>query len=127
MEIFDVHHHLTPAHGGQRHQDAGRIQKDYESRIAMMGENKIDFAAILASPGYEHPDGIKDTMEVNNTIASYQKLDPKRFPVAIGIVEPLHGKAALGELERIKHELHLDGVSWHNKLQRVSIDHSFMR
>ena len=38
-----------------------------------------------------------------------------RFPVACGIVEPLHGARSLGELERIKHELWPDGVVWHNR------------
>jgi predicted TIM-barrel fold metal-dependent hydrolase len=92
-----------------------------------MKENQVDFVGILASTGYIQADGIKATMRVNDTVAEYRKRDPKRFPVAAGIVEPLHGSASLGELERIKHELHLDGVVWHNRFQGVAVDHQLMR
>jgi predicted TIM-barrel fold metal-dependent hydrolase len=66
-------------------------------------------------------------MRSNDTVADYRKRDPKRFPVACGTVEPLHGARSLGELERMKHELHLDGVVWHNRFQGVAIDHQLMR
>jgi len=42
-------------------------------------------------------------------------------------VEPLHGARSLGELERMKHELHLEGVVWHNRFQGVAVDHQLMR
>jgi predicted TIM-barrel fold metal-dependent hydrolase len=92
-----------------------------------MEANGVTMSAILAATGYIQADGIKDTMRSNDVVAAYRKRDPKRFPVACGIVEPLHGTRSLAELERIKHELHLEGVVWHNRFQGVAIDHQLMR
>ena len=47
--------------------------------------------------------------------------------MACGTVEPLHGARSLGELERIKHELQMEGVVWHNRFQGVAVDHQLMR
>src|SRR5207249_4467381 len=72
-------------------------------------------------------DGIQATMRSNDTVAEYRQRDRQRFPVAAGIVEPLHGDRSLAELERIKHELGLEGVVWHNRFQGVAVDHPYMR
>jgi hypothetical protein len=77
-----------------------------------MQANGVTMSAILAATGYIQADGIKDTMRSNDTVAAYRKRDTKRFPVASGTVEPLHGARSLDELERMKHELHLEGVVW---------------
>jgi len=127
MEICDIHHHLGSLSGGSLQADEGWMDKDYASRLAVMSANQVDFVAILASTGYIQADGIKATMRVNDTVASYRQRDPKRFPIAAGIVEPLHGPASLDELERIKHELHLDGVVWHHRFQGLAVDHDLMR
>lgn len=127
MAICDIHHHLGSLSGGSLQEGEGWMERDYTSRIAMMEQNHIDFVAILAATGYIQADGIKATMRSNDTVAAYRKLDPKRFPIAAGIVEPLHGTASLGELERMKHELHLDAVVWHHRFQGVAIDHQLMR
>jgi predicted TIM-barrel fold metal-dependent hydrolase len=126
MEIFDIHHHLGSLSGGSLLEGQGWLDRDYETRVAMMAENHIDYVGILAATGYIQDDGIKATMRSNDVVAEYRKRDPKRFPVAAGIVEPLHGKASLAELERIK-ELGLQGVVWHNRFQGVAIDHELMR
>src|SRR6266545_1080286 len=108
MEICGVHHHLGSLSASSRPDDPNWMDRDYQSRLDVMSRNHVDFVAILASTGYIQADGIKATMRQNDAIATYRRRDPKRFPVAAGIVEPLHGAASLGELERIKHELHLD-------------------
>jgi predicted TIM-barrel fold metal-dependent hydrolase len=92
-----------------------------------MEANGVSSAAILAATGYIQAEGIKDTMRCNDVLAAYQARDPERFPVACGIVEPLHGARSLGELERIRYELHLQGVVWHSRFQGVTVDHSLMR
>ena len=92
-----------------------------------MEANGVTHAAILAATGYIQADGINDTMRCNDTVAAYRKRDPKRFPVACGIVEPLHGTRSIAELERIKNELRLDGVVWHHRFQGLAIDHQLMR
>ena len=109
MEIFDIHHHLGSLTGGSLQEEAGWQDRDYNNRVRIMQANGVTRSAILAATGYIQADGIKDTMRSNDTVAAYRKRDPKRFPVACGTVEPLHGARSLGELERMKHELHLDG------------------
>lgn len=127
MEICDIHHHLGSLVGGSLQEGEGWLDRDYESRVAMMSENQIDFVGILAATGYIQADGIMATMRSNDTVAQYQRRDPKRFPVAAGIVEPLHGPRSLDELNRIKHELQLQGVVWHHRFQGLAVDHVLMR
>jgi len=127
MEIFDIHHHLGSLTGGSLQEGDGWQERDYANRVRIMDGNHVTMSAILAATGYIQADGIKDTMRCNDTVAGYRKRDPKRFPVACGTVEPLHGARSLGELERMKHELHLEGVVWHNRFQGVAVDHQLMR
>ena len=127
MEIFDIHHHLGSLTGGSLQEEPGWQDKDYNNRVRIMQANGVTKSAILAATGYIQADGIKDTMRSNDTVAAYRKRDPERFPVACGTVEPLHGVRSIAELERMKHELHLEGVVWHNRFQGVAIDHQLMR
>ena len=127
MEIFDIHHHLGSLSGGSLQEGEGWQERDCANRVRIMEANNVAQAAILAATGYIQADGIKDTRRANDSVAAYRKLDPKRFPVACGIVEPLHGERSLGELERIKYELGLDGVVWHNRFQGLAVDHPLMR
>lgn len=127
MEIFDIHHHLGSLLGGSLQEGDGWADRDYENRARIMDANGVSMAAILAATGYIQADGIKDTMRCNDTVAAYRRRDPQRFPAACGIVEPLHGARSLGELERIKHELKLEGVVWHSRFQGVAVDHQLMR
>jgi len=127
VDSFDIHHHLGSLTGGSLQDEPGWQDRDYENRIRLMQANGVTMSAILAATGYIQADGIKDTMRSNDTVAAYRKRNPKRFPVACGTVEPLHGARSLDELERIKHELHLEGVVWHNRFQGVAIDHQLMR
>jgi predicted TIM-barrel fold metal-dependent hydrolase len=127
MEIFDIHHHLGSLTGGSLQEGEGWEDRDYSNRVRIMEANGVTQSAILSATGYIQADGIKDTIRSNNTVAAYRKRDPKRFPVACGLVEPLHGARSLDELERIKNELHLEGVVWHNRFQGVAIDHQLMR
>ena len=127
MEIFDIHHHLGSLTGGSLQDEPGWQDKDYTNRVQVMQANEVTKSAILAATGYIQADGIKDTMRSNDTVAAYRKRDPERFPVACGTVEPLHGVRSIAELERMKHDLHLEGVVWHNRFQGVAIDHQLMR
>src|SRR4051794_14997849 len=86
LEICDVHHHLGSLSAAEGGDDPGKMDSDYQNRVAMMTENKVDFVALLASTGYIQADGIKATMRQNDAIAAYRARDPKRFPIAAGIV-----------------------------------------
>lgn len=127
MEVLDIHHHLGALNGGSLQQGDGWQDRDYANRVRIMEANGVGAAAILAATGYIQADGIKDTMRSNDVVASYRKRDPHRFPIACGIVEPLHGTRSLDELERMKYELGLDGVVWHSRFQGVAVDHPLMR
>jgi uncharacterized protein len=127
MEIFDIHHHLGSLMGGSLQEGDNWQDRDYSNRVRIMEANGVTRSAILAATGYIQADGIKDTMRCNDTVAAYRQRDPKRFPVACGTVEPLHGVRSLGELERIKYELQLEGVVWHSRFQGVAVDHPLMR
>ena len=127
MEIFDIHHHLGSLSGGSLQEGDGWQERDYANRVRIMDANGVTQSAILAATGYIQADGIKDTQRSNDVVAAYRKRDPQRFPVACGIVEPLHGARSLGELERMKHELGLQGVVWHNRFQGLAVDHALMR
>jgi predicted TIM-barrel fold metal-dependent hydrolase len=127
METFDIHHHLGSLTGGSLQEGDNWQDRDYSNRVRIMEANGVTRSAILAATGYIQADGIKDTMRCNDTVAAYRRRDPQRFPVACGIVEPLHGARSLGELERIKHELQLEGVVWHSRFQGVAVDHQLMR
>src|SRR4030095_11459519 len=127
MEIFDIHHHLGSLTGGSLQEGNDWQERDYANRVRIMEANGVTQSAILAATGYIPADGIKDTLRCNDTVSAYRKRDPRRFPVACGIVEPLHGARSLGELERMKHDLGLDGVVWHSRFQGVAVDHALMR
>jgi uncharacterized protein len=127
MEVFDIHHHLGSLTGGSLQEGDGWQDRDYANRARIMEANGVSQSAILAATGYIQADGIKDTMRSNDIVAAYRLKDPKRFPVACGTVEPLHGARSLGELERMKDELKLNGVVWHNRFQGVAVDHQLMR
>jgi len=127
MKIFDMHHHLGSLTGGSLQAAAGWEDRDYDNRVRIMEANGVSQAALLAATGYIQADGIKDTMRSNDAVAAYRKRDPERFPVACGIVEPLHGARSLEELTRIKHELGLEGVVWHHRFQGTAVDHQLMR
>ncbi|HYJ14731.1 MAG TPA: amidohydrolase family protein [Candidatus Limnocylindria bacterium] len=127
MEVIDIHHHLGALNGGSLQEGDDWPDRDYVNRVRIMDANGVNAAAILAATGYIQADGIKDTMRSNDVVAAYRLRDPKRFPIACGIVEPLHGARSLGELERIKSELGLEGVVWHSRFQGVAVDHQLMR
>ena len=63
---------------------------------------------------------------MNDDIAAYRDARPDRFPAAIGVVEPQHGRASLAEIDRVAGELALAGISFHARFQGVSMDHPWI-
>jgi len=117
--IVDVHAHIGMS-------SSLEVGGDAETLIRKMDENEIDIAIISPIPGYIDPNGIKDTMKQNDNIAVALRKYPKRFPVGLGTVEPRHGEIALDEIDRIKQELGLRGLMFHNDFQGLAIDHPIM-
>jgi predicted TIM-barrel fold metal-dependent hydrolase len=96
-------------------------------RIEAMDAGGVDWAAVIPGHGYHRPNGLADTRRVNDSIAAYRDADPSRFPVALGVIEPMYGPHSLPEIDRIADELHLDGVSFHVRFQGVSLDNQWIR
>jgi predicted TIM-barrel fold metal-dependent hydrolase len=129
FDIFDCHHHVGDVKGflgeylgDDPSTDADPAALEVERRLRIMDAAAVRQAAVIPGHGYERPNGIADTRRINDDIAAYRDRKPDRFPIAIGVVEPLHGAASLAELERVKRELNLGGISFHARFQGVSMD-----
>jgi predicted TIM-barrel fold metal-dependent hydrolase len=123
FDVFDCHHHVgdVSAFLGAA-EPVFRDATEVDARIAIMDAGGVAQAAVIPSHAYERAEGIEDTRRTNDGIAAYRLARPDRFPVAVGIVEPQHGAQSLAELDRVKHELDLAGVSFHARFQGVSMD-----
>ena len=127
IRVIDCHHHvgsleslgLTVGDVGDR--DPASVE--LERRLAAMDAHGIDQAIVIPGHGYLRPRGQVDTSAVNDAIATYRDATPDRFPAALGIIEPIHGAAACRhELERMRDELGLVGLSIHARFQGVATD-----
>ena len=135
FEVLDVHHHVGNAFsalGGAIDQKGGMTADEYrgrevESRLEIMDRGGVQQAVVIPGHGYERANGIADTRAENDAIAAYRDAMPERFPVAVGVVEPRDGEASLAELERVRGELNLGGISLHTRFQGVSLDSRWVR
>ena len=132
FDVLDAHHHYgdltewggalptaTPI-GEITSEEYHRIE--LETRLAAMDEQSVHQAVIIGSHSYLRPEGLADTRRVNDGVAAYCKRHPNRFPAGVGIAEPLYGEAGLPEIERVRSELGLVGISFHVRFQGVSMD-----
>jgi len=126
LRVVDVHQHvrLMPGSLGET---LANPELELKMRLATMDGSGIDQAIIIPGHDYLRPAGLADTRALNDAIAAYRRANPTRFPAAIGIVEPLYGNASLGELDRIKNELGLAGVSFDSRYQGVNADSALVR
>jgi len=130
FHVLDVHHHVGDAFtalGGDLNSAADAEpgtseREDLESRLEIMDRDDVAQAVVIPGHGYLRPGGVADTRRVNDSIASYRDRRPDRFPVAIGITEPVYGAASLDEIDRVHDELGLAGISFHTRFQGVSLD-----
>jgi predicted TIM-barrel fold metal-dependent hydrolase len=127
FHVIDCHHHVgSLAAQGFAVDAAGPgadpVTVELERRLDGMDRYGVDQAIVIPGHGYLRPGGIADTRRINDEIAAYRDRRPDRFPAALGIVEPLHGDAAIGELQRMRDELGLVGVSVHARFQGVATD-----
>jgi predicted TIM-barrel fold metal-dependent hydrolase len=137
--VIDAHHHVGSvpslmaqvADSGPRglELDLGPFRDPAEvaERLSVMDANGIDQAVVIPTHEYLRPAGVADTRRVNDAIASYRDRDRDHFPAAVGIVEPLHGRYAFDELQRVRDELDLVGISFHTRFQGVSTDSYLVR
>jgi predicted TIM-barrel fold metal-dependent hydrolase len=129
FDIFDCHHHVGDVKGfigdhlgSYKDTPDDPAAVEMSRRIAIMDAGGVRQASVIPGHGYERPNGIADTRRINDSMAAYRDARPDRFPVAIGVVEPLHGAQSLDELTRVKNELGLAGISFHARFQGTSMD-----
>lgn len=133
-DLFDCHHHVgdVKAFMGDSlpHEGPGgdetALAKEMAERIRIMDEGGVRQAAVIPGHGYGRPNGIADTREVNDRIARYRDMNLERFPVAVGIAEPLYEAESLPELDRCRNELGLIGISFHTRFQGASMDNPWI-
>jgi len=71
---------------------------------------------------YERSDALGALRALNDRVAAFKRARPDRFPVGLGTIDLWLGRAALDEARRVLHELELDGIAWHHRLQGTYID-----
>jgi predicted TIM-barrel fold metal-dependent hydrolase len=124
--VIDTHHHvgslealgLSVGTEGLSPEEVSQVE--FEARLATMDNTGVDQAIVIPGQGYLRPDGMADTRRINDGMAAYRDRRPDRFPAAVGVVEPLYGERGLEELDRIRDELGLVGVSFHTRFQGVA-------
>jgi len=127
MQAIDIHQHygaLIGVPGSSGDASAG-LQRDYDTRLAFMDRFGIGRAALMPGHSYSAPRGIADIRAINDGLAAYGQLSPGRFAALFGTIDPRHGKASIGEVERVA-EMGFAGLSWHHRMQGLPIDHPVM-
>jgi uncharacterized protein len=135
FEVIDVHHHVGDPSAvlgsmplsGPPESEADAGVDEVTKRLDVMNEGGVDKAVVIVGHGYYRPQGLKDTMAVNDGIAAYRDRYPSHFPAAIGVVEPTYGPHSLPEIDRVAEELGLAGISFHVRFQGVSLDNQWVR
>lgn len=129
FDIFDCHHHVgdvrafMPLTGDEDAPTEGdALAAERAARERIMDDGGVHQAAVIAGHAYPRANGLADTRVVNDRIAAYRDAQPDRFPVAIGLVEPIFEESCLPELDRCANELGLAGISFHTRFQGVSMD-----
>jgi predicted TIM-barrel fold metal-dependent hydrolase len=125
LPVFDVHQHygaLVMSSAGAEERVGAGDQDDHSDRLERMQRLGVDAALLMPVNRYLRPRGAADTRDHNDRLAAYRALDPARFPVAVGVAEPLHGSAGLDEIRRVRDEHAFVGISSHARWQGVAAD-----
>jgi predicted TIM-barrel fold metal-dependent hydrolase len=120
FRIFDMHEHIGSLDAGDGKGDGSAMsyEDDYAMRSAALDQFGFEAAIAMPSLQYARPRGYDDTLALNDAIAAYRTRYGKRFPVALGTVEPNQGvDLAVREIGRIANVLELDGIVWHHRFQ----------
>jgi predicted TIM-barrel fold metal-dependent hydrolase len=127
MDIFDSHQHCgdtIPGWGETFGRGAAPdpVAADLAGRLPMLDAHGIRQALMMPSMSYERVDALGAVRALNDRAAAFKRVRPDRFPVALGTIDLWLGRAALDEARRVLHELRLDGIAWHHRLQGTYID-----
>jgi predicted TIM-barrel fold metal-dependent hydrolase len=123
-QVLDVHAHIPDDLFDRQLPGGGfDVAADLASRLELMDRSGVTASVLMAPALYERPNGIADTRRVNDCVAWYREQNAERFPVALGTVEPFHGRdVGLDEIRRIASELKLNGVVWDHFRQGTAIE-----
>ncbi|SHK73476.1 Amidohydrolase [Pseudonocardia thermophila] len=127
FHVIDIHNHVGALVSSGHGHAVADLDEEVTRRAAVLAERGVDQAVVIASHDYLRPDGIADNRRVNDAIAAVRDRRSDLFPAAVGIVEPLNGERGLAELERCRSELGLVGISFHTRMQGVSVDSVWVR
>jgi predicted TIM-barrel fold metal-dependent hydrolase len=126
FRVLDVHHHVGDATAALAMPEvsarASNLGSERQIRLDTMDRNGVDAAVVIPGHSYLRPEGLADTQRANDGIAAYRDSAPTRFTAALGVVEPIYGRAGDVELRRIKQDLGFVGVSLHTRFQGVATD-----
>ena len=127
IEILDCHHHVGDVRSfmpltGDDDAPGAAVTAEQEARLAIMDAGGVAQAVVIPGHAYPRANGAADTRALNDRIAAYRDARPARFPVAVGVVEPMFEEACLPELDRCVTDLGLRGISFHARFQGVSMD-----
>lgn len=115
QRIIDVHAHVGISSSLQ-------VAGSADGVIALMDANNIEQSIVSPIPGYEDPEGMKDSERQNDNVANAVKNNPTRLPRGLGVIEPRHGLGALDEIDRVMTDLGLSGLMFHNDYNGLSVD-----
>jgi predicted TIM-barrel fold metal-dependent hydrolase len=113
-KIIDIHAHVGESAGLYV---AGSIDA-VTHRMKTAG---ITHSVISPIPGYEDPFGKASTLQMNDQMLEIKQNNPHKFPLAMGVVEPRHGKLVLEEVEYVLGTLQLDGLMFHNDFNGIEM------
>ncbi len=129
LDVFDCHHHVGDVReflSGDVATGSPSDSEERRERVRIMDAGGVRQAAVIVGHGYRRVNGIADTRRENDRIAAYRDGEPSRFPVAVGVVEPLYRERGFDEIERCASELRLAGISFHARFQGVSMDNPWI-
>jgi predicted TIM-barrel fold metal-dependent hydrolase len=120
--IFDMHSHIEAA-PPRRPDGSYDIAMDVAIRDAYLDRLGFTATVLMTRQLGDRPNGAADTRKQNDFVAWYRDNHRRRYPVALGNIDPLNGVAAgMAELRRMHEKLKLDGVIFHNVFQSTYLD-----
>jgi uncharacterized protein len=133
FDVIDVHQHYEAGYSvgdaldlGRKGDQGSKAAFELKTRLSTMDVEHVRGAIISAGHTYLRPNGIADTVAVNNAVAAYRDQEPGRFVAGVGVIEPLYGEAGYDEARRCKEELGFAGISFHNAFQGTPADSPLM-
>ncbi|NMB91137.1 MAG: amidohydrolase family protein [Chloroflexi bacterium] len=86
-----------------------------------MHNHGITHSVISPIPGFEDPEGIESVKKMNDQVAGVRRDNQAMFPMALGVAEARHGKAAVAEAAYALGDLGLDGLMFHHDFGGVEM------